>query len=109
MIKSWIDHHHWQFYCLKLIDLSSNFSITTATYQGKQQPDKSEADRLGRTAVGTKEDTGFTENNDRFVQTADNPARFITHYTTRYLLNSDNKKKCKFSEIKIKYVPVVQY
>jgi protein phosphatase 1 regulatory subunit 32 len=58
--------------------------VTKLTFRGEQRPAPSEADRLGRTAVGWKEETGFTENNDRFVQTADNPARFVTHYMTRY-------------------------
>ena len=53
------------------------------TFKGKQHPDKSEADRLGATSIGNKEPSGYCENNDRFVQTDDNPARFITHYMTK--------------------------
>ena len=57
--------------------------MNTNFYLGKQRPEPGAADRLGRTDVGWKEDTGFTTNNDRFVQQADNPVRFVTHYDTR--------------------------
>ena len=57
------------------------------TYMGKQRADPTAADRLDHTSVGWKEETGCTENNDRFVQRRDNPARFITHYQTRYSQN----------------------
>ncbi len=53
-------------------------------YLGKQRPTPSEADRLGATGVGTKEPSGYVENHDRFIQTDDNPARFVTHYSTKY-------------------------
>ena len=59
------------------------YSVNTNFYLGKQRPEPGAADRLGRTDVGWKEDTGFTTNNDRFVQQADNPVRFVTHYDTR--------------------------
>ncbi|CAH1799400.1 unnamed protein product [Owenia fusiformis] len=59
-------------------------SIAKATFGGQQRPGKSESDRLGRTGVGAQEVTGYVENNDRFVQTSDNPNRFITHYNTKY-------------------------
>ena len=58
-------------------------SIAKDTFLGKQHPDKSESDRMGRTGVGTKELTGYCENNDRYINTSDNPARFITHYETK--------------------------
>lgn len=61
----------------------SFFSMTKNTFLGQQRPDKSEADRLNTTGVGFKEMTGFSENNDRFVQVSDEPRRFITHYMTR--------------------------
>ncbi len=54
-------------------------------YLGKQRPTPSEADRLGATGVGTKEPSGYVENHDRFIQTDDNPARFVTHYSTKYV------------------------
>ncbi|KAL3884068.1 hypothetical protein ACJMK2_030290 [Sinanodonta woodiana] len=59
-------------------------SINMDTFLGKQQPDRSESDRLDRTSVGNKELSGYSENNDRFVATADDPRRFITHYMTRF-------------------------
>ncbi|XP_013385451.1 protein phosphatase 1 regulatory subunit 32 [Lingula anatina] len=59
-------------------------SLAKDTFLGQQRPDKTEADRLETTGVGFKELTGFSENNDRFVQTSDNPRRFITHYATRF-------------------------
>ena len=63
--------------------LFSSFSIAKSTFKGQQRPDISEADRIGRTKMGNKEASGFSENNDGYVHTADNPARFITHYQTR--------------------------
>lgn len=53
-------------------------------FKGKQRPDMSEADRLNTTGVGKQELSGYSENNDRFVATSDNPVRFTTHYMTRY-------------------------
>lgn len=52
-------------------------------YKGQQQPSLTEPDRLGRTGVGNKELSGYSENNDRFVGTDDNLQRFTTHYDTR--------------------------
>ena len=52
-------------------------------YKGQQQPSLTEPDRLGRTGVGNKELSGYSENNDRFIGTDDNLQRFITHYDTR--------------------------
>ncbi|XP_060065144.1 protein phosphatase 1 regulatory subunit 32-like [Ylistrum balloti] len=59
-------------------------SITMKTFQGKQRPDNTEADRLDNTSTGKQELSGYSENNDRFVATADEPRRFITHYLTRF-------------------------
>ncbi|XP_052242813.1 protein phosphatase 1 regulatory subunit 32-like isoform X2 [Dreissena polymorpha] len=59
-------------------------SITMDTYKGEQRPYQTECDRLGRTATGTQELSGYSENNDRFVAVDDNPARFVTHYMTRF-------------------------
>ena len=63
--------------------LCSPCSIIMDTYKGQQRPSKNECDRLGRTGTGFQELSGYSENNDRFVATDDNPARFITHYMTR--------------------------
>ena len=52
-------------------------------YKGQQQPSMTETDKLGRTGVGNKELSGYSENNDRFVGVDDNLTRFITHYDTR--------------------------
>ncbi|RUS91534.1 hypothetical protein EGW08_000649, partial [Elysia chlorotica] len=59
-------------------------SVTGEQFKGQQRPSRTEPDRLDRTAVGFKEETGYVENNLRFVQTADNKMRFITHYMTRF-------------------------
>ena len=56
-------------------------------YKGEQLPPQSEAGRLGKSYVGPKELSGFSENNDRYVHSADNPARFVTHYMTKYVSN----------------------
>lgn len=56
------------------------------TYKGQQRPSNTECDLLGRTATGTQQLSGYSENNDRFVATDDNPGRFVTHYMTRYEL-----------------------
>lgn len=64
-------------------------SVTANVYKGQQVPD---SDRLARTAVGRKELTGYSENNDSFVHTADNPARFVTHYSTKYVLDDNDRK-----------------
>ena len=60
------------------------FSVYKKTYMGGKA-DPSEAERLGNVGVGSKENSGFSANHDRFIQTSDNPARFITHYQTRYV------------------------
>lgn len=62
-----------------------NKSTTADTYKGLQNEPLSEAARIGNTKSGDKEPTGFIRNNDRYVYSADNPARFITHNQTRYL------------------------
>jgi len=64
---------------------NNHSSIATNIFQGQQRPSKSESDRLGNTSVGLKNSTGYSLNNDRFVSTSDNPARFITHYMTKFL------------------------
>lgn len=70
---------------LNTVEPNNHSSIATNIFQGQQQPSRSETDRLSRTAVGYKELTGYCENNDRFIQTSDNPSRFITHYMTKFL------------------------
>jgi len=59
-------------------------SVTGELFKGQQRPSPSQADRLDRTKVGFKEETGFVENNPRFVQTDDDKMRFNTHYMTRF-------------------------
>lgn len=59
-------------------------SIAMDVYKGQQQPSLTEPDRLGRTGVGNKEPSGYSENNDRFIGTDDNLQRFTTHYETRF-------------------------
>ncbi|GFN85744.1 protein phosphatase 1 regulatory subunit 32-like [Plakobranchus ocellatus] len=59
-------------------------SVTGELFKGQQRPSPSEPDRLDRTAVGFKEETGYVENNIPFVQMSDNKMRFITHYMTRF-------------------------
>ncbi|XP_052807278.1 protein phosphatase 1 regulatory subunit 32-like isoform X2 [Mya arenaria] len=67
-------------------------SITMDTYKGQQRPSQTECDRLGRTASGNKELSGYSENNDRFVAVDDNPNRFITHYMTRFMDRTEQGK-----------------
>ena len=64
--------------------------IVMDTYKGQQRPSLTESDRLARTSAGKQELSGYSENNDRFVATADNPVRFITHYSTRYVCSCRN-------------------
>ncbi|KAH9518464.1 hypothetical protein Btru_016864 [Bulinus truncatus] len=59
-------------------------SLTGEQFRGHSYPAATEADRLNRTKVGFKEDTGYTDNNAPFVQTADNKMRFMTHYMSRF-------------------------
>lgn len=68
---------------ISILNDSSLGSVTGEQFKGQQRPSPSEPDRLDRTKFGNKEDTGFVENNPRFVQTADNKMRFMTHYMTR--------------------------
>ncbi|XP_045197133.2 protein phosphatase 1 regulatory subunit 32-like isoform X1 [Mercenaria mercenaria] len=63
---------------------NNHSSIIMDTYKGQQRPTETECDRLGRTASGSQELSGYSENNDRFVATDDNPKRFVTHYMTRF-------------------------
>lgn len=53
-------------------------------FLGKQRPDPSAADRLGRTDVGWKEPSGYAENNDTWAFSRDDRARFITNYMTKF-------------------------
>ncbi|EDO43736.1 predicted protein [Nematostella vectensis] len=62
-------------------------SMAKLTFRGKQRQDLSEAGRLGNTAVGNKELTGYSENNDQFfetAETADTLRRFGTHYRAKF-------------------------
>ncbi|XP_046360732.2 protein phosphatase 1 regulatory subunit 32-like isoform X2 [Haliotis rufescens] len=59
-------------------------SVSMNVYRGQQNPAPSEAGRLGRTATGQQEASGYSNNSDRFIQTSDDPRRFITHYMTRF-------------------------
>ena len=61
-------------------------SVAANTWLGKQLSDPTDADRLHATAVGPKENTGFTSNNPRHVAgcTEDYPGRFVTDYMARY-------------------------
>ncbi|XP_074662941.1 stabilizer of axonemal microtubules 4-like [Tubulanus polymorphus] len=59
-------------------------SIHMNSFKGQQRPGLSESDQLDRTNVGTKEPSGYCENNDRYIPVPDSSKRFITHYSTRY-------------------------
>ncbi|XP_046574794.1 LOW QUALITY PROTEIN: protein phosphatase 1 regulatory subunit 32-like [Haliotis rubra] len=59
-------------------------SVSMNVYRGLQNPPPSEAGRLGRTATGQQEASGYSNNSDRFIQTSDDPRRFLTHYMTRF-------------------------
>jgi protein phosphatase 1 regulatory subunit 32 len=70
---------------INLTNPNNKTSVTACTIRGKQRNEPTLADRLGKTHVGWKENTGFTANNDKFVWTPDNPARFITEYQNRFI------------------------
>lgn len=62
-------------------------SMSSGTYRGLQRGEETLTDKLGNVSIGRKEETGFTENNCRFVQTAETGnslQRFNTEYTKRY-------------------------
>jgi len=61
-------------------------SMTAATYRG-QSKEQSLGEKLGNATVGPKEDTGFTDNNCKFVEVAETPLtlnRFNTLYKNRF-------------------------
>jgi protein phosphatase 1 regulatory subunit 32 len=70
---------------LNMMHPNNRTSVTQCTFLGKQQSDPTDADRLGTTSVGWKENTGFTSNNPKHIWAADNPARFVTDYQMRFL------------------------
>lgn len=76
--------------CYVMLLLLLNLSITKGSWLGKVFRDPTVADRLGKTSVGCKEETGFTQNNDKYVWRRDNPARFITDYRARFLVANFN-------------------
>ncbi|XP_031556028.1 protein phosphatase 1 regulatory subunit 32-like [Actinia tenebrosa] len=61
-------------------------STSKLAFRGKQCNDPSEAARLGNTSIGNKEPTGYSENNDKFFETAETEEllrRFDTHYNAK--------------------------
>lgn len=70
---------------LNMTNPNNKSSVNAGMYRGLQNEPANEAARIGNVKVGDKEPTGFISNGDRYVYTADNPARFITHNQTRYL------------------------
>ncbi len=50
---------------------------------GNTKPEVPEAERVGNVQVGNKELSGHSANHEMYVFSADNPARFVTHYQTR--------------------------
>nr|XP_058963172.1 protein phosphatase 1 regulatory subunit 32-like [Pocillopora verrucosa]XP_058963173.1 protein phosphatase 1 regulatory subunit 32-like [Pocillopora verrucosa] len=62
-------------------------STAKISFKGKQRNDPTEAERLGNTSTGTKELTGYSENNDQYFETAettDSLKRFETHYNAKH-------------------------
>lgn len=68
---------------LNMTNPNNKSSVNAGMYRGLQNEPANEAARIGNVKVGDKEPTGFISNGDRYVYTADNPARFITHNQTR--------------------------
>lgn len=68
-------------------------SVASYYFKGKQRNDPTHAGRLGNVSVGTKELTGYSENNDKFFETAETTAslrRFHTHYGDRFYDKNPN-------------------
>lgn len=62
-------------------------SIAKISFKGKQRTDPTEAERLGNVSLGTKELTGYSENNDQYFETAETAEslrRFNTHYNAKH-------------------------
>lgn len=70
---------------LNMIHPNNYSSVMKTTLLGKQQPDGTVSDMLGRMSIGFKEETGFTQNNYKYSWRKDNPARFITDYQSRFM------------------------
>ncbi|KAI8487067.1 PREDICTED: protein phosphatase 1 regulatory subunit 32-like [Branchiostoma belcheri] len=66
---------------------NNHSSLTKNWFKGAQRETPSETDRLGRTAVGWQELSGYSANNDRYVhqpETLEDLQRFVTHYKIRF-------------------------
>lgn len=74
-------------------------SIMKGTMLGQQHPESAVASLLGRTATGTKEETGYTENSSMYTWTRDNPARFITDYQARFCYSLKIFCECWIEEV----------
>ncbi|PVD28154.1 hypothetical protein C0Q70_10739 [Pomacea canaliculata] len=63
----------------------NNFSSThTDQFKGQQRPTPSVPDRLNTTKVGWQELSGCSQNNSRYVLSADDPDHYITNYMIRF-------------------------
>lgn len=84
---------------LNMLNPHNHSTIVMDTFKGQQRPTVTECDRLGRTATGLQELSGFSGNNDRFVATDDDPRRFITHHMTRFIdrtaVGKDREGHCR--------------
>ncbi|XP_038073706.1 protein phosphatase 1 regulatory subunit 32-like [Patiria miniata] len=80
---------------LNMTNPDNHSSITSKSFLGKQRPDPSEHERLGRYYVGNKELSGYSDNNDKpQVQIPIEPMRWITHYDTKFY-NMNPKGKAR--------------
>ncbi|CAB4001151.1 Hypothetical predicted protein [Paramuricea clavata] len=72
---------------LNLTNPNNKSSITSKTFTGLQQNHPSLAQRLANSNIGSKELTGFTENNCQYVEHFETPetlSRFKTHYDSQF-------------------------
>ncbi|ESO89754.1 hypothetical protein LOTGIDRAFT_204303 [Lottia gigantea] len=67
---------------LNTIHPNNHTSVNSDIFKGAKNP---ELDKLNRTAVGPRERSGFSGNNEPLVTIADDRQRFVTHYMTRFL------------------------
>ncbi|XP_002740326.1 stabilizer of axonemal microtubules 4-like [Saccoglossus kowalevskii] len=70
---------------LNLTHPNNHSSMAMKAFQGQQRPSPSECDRLAKTAIGLKESSGYSSNQDKEeAYGEDDPRRWLTHYDTRF-------------------------
>ncbi|XP_070541928.1 stabilizer of axonemal microtubules 4-like [Ptychodera flava] len=70
---------------LNMTNPDNHSSIATKAFQGQQRPTPSETDRLAKTAVGYKETSGYSHNQDKDSSYGpSDPRMWLSHYDTRF-------------------------